>query len=439
LGFDYDTAICGPLDCPFTFTPVVGAGTTMYWAAQNGTATTTSTTSLRVFSWAESSGLAVTSFDVSHSRYIPEQRDGRCPSPDGYNMCGRDDWRIRTGWLSQGILGFMWDAGAGSTPLGNFPYPYVQGLRINASTLTPIDESALWYTGTAYAYPNVAVNARGHLGMTVAYGGGAYYPSAAVGVEDDVSPTNWQLGSAASGTNGPSDNAWGDYLAARPASGNGTSWVATGYTLQGGNTGAYVVPLFIWFGRQRDDPFGPQSVQGLTLISPTLAISGKIASFTGPSAFRGDYSEVIDWGDATVSNGLTVVGSSATAFDITGSHTYQHSGAFAVTITVQDASATSASGSSTITVGPLSSQRGWWSQPARPLTVPPPHGPWYLNGLAPSPVSPTATHSAPGPAWSQLSSSPSGSPLPATTRANVSRALGSLVQQIASGLRAILS
>jgi virginiamycin B lyase len=81
----------------------------------------------------------------------------------------------------------------------------------------------------------------------------------------------------------------------------------------------------------------------------------------------------------------------------------------------------------------------WWSQPAHPLTVPPPHGPWYLNGVVPSPASPTATHSAPGPAWNQLSSSPNGSPLPATTQANVSRALGSLVQQIARGLRAILS
>jgi hypothetical protein len=177
----------------------------------------------------------------------------------------------------------------------------------------------------------------------------------------------------------------------------------------------------------------------LTLVSPTLAISGKLASFTGPSAFRGDYSEVIDWGDATVSNGLTVVGSSATAFDITGSHTYQHSGTFALTITVQDAGGTSASGTGTITVGPLSSQRGWWSQPAGPLTVAPAHGPWYLNGVAPSPASPTATHSAPGPTSNQFSSSPSGSPLPATTQANVSRALGSLVQQIASDLRAILS
>jgi hypothetical protein len=78
----------------------------------------------------------------------------------------------------------------------------------------------------------------------------------------------------------------------------------------------------------------------------------------------------------------------------------------------------------------------WWSQPAHPLTVPAPHRPWYLNGVAPSP---TATHSAPGPTSNQLSASPSGSPLPATTQANVSRALGILVQQIASSLRALFS
>jgi hypothetical protein len=80
----------------------------------------------------------------------------------------------------------------------------------------------------------------------------------------------------------------------------------------------------------------------------------------------------------------------------------------------------------------------WWSQPAHPLTVPPPHNPWYMNGVAPSPASPAATRSAPGPDWTQQSASPSGS-LPAATRANVSRALASLVEQIASRLRAIFS
>jgi hypothetical protein len=71
--------------------------------------------------------------------------------------------------------------------------------------------------------------------------------------------------------------------------------------------------------------------------------------------------------------------------------------------------------------------------------------PAHLAGAAPPLVpervapSPTATHSAPGPTSNQLSASPSGSPLPATTQANVSRALGILVQQIASSLRALFS
>jgi hypothetical protein len=62
-----------------------------------------------------------------------------------------------------------------------------------------------------------------------------------------------------------------------------------------------------------------------------------------------------------------------------------------------------------------------------------------MNGVAPSPVSPASTRSVPGPDWTQQSASPSGSLLPAATRANVSRALASLVEQIASRLRTIFS
>lgn len=434
LGFDSYTALCGVLDCPWGFAPVVGAGTTMYWAAANGTATTISTTSLRVFAWPDSV-LAVMSFNISHSGYIHEVH-GSCASPDGYNMCGHDDSRLRSGSLAQGILGFMWDAGSGSAPMGNFPYPYVQGVRINASTMTLVDEPVIWYTGTAYAYPNVAVNARGHLGLTVAFGGGAYYPSAAVGVEDDLSPTNWQLLAAAFGTNGPSDNVWGDYLAARPASGNGASWIATGYTLQGGNTGTFIVPLFLWFGRQRDDPFAPQVVQGLAIVSPTLSVNGKLASFTGPSGFLGDYSVVVDWGDGALSSGSAVRGSSATAFDVAGSHTYLHPGAFVINITVQDGKGSSASGSSTVTVSAPSSTGGWWSEPAGPRTARAPDGPWYTKGLAPQP-SPAVTHSVPR-SSSTLSGSPGGSPVPGMMQADVSLGMAGLAGWVARLLRALL-
>jgi hypothetical protein len=81
----------------------------------------------------------------------------------------------------------------------------------------------------------------------------------------------------------------------------------------------------------------------------------------------------------------------------------------------------------------------WWTQPAHPLTGLPPHSPWYLNGVAPSPAARGATRSAPRADWTQQSASPSGSLLPAATRANVSRAVASLLEQIASRLRAIFS
>jgi photosystem II stability/assembly factor-like uncharacterized protein len=73
----------------------------------------------------------------------------------------------------------------------------------------------------------------------------------------------------------------------------------------------------------------------------------------------------------------------------------------------------------TILALPLTQPFQWWTQPANPPVVAPTR-PWYPKGAAPS------------------SASPRGSPLPDTRQANVARALTNLVQQIATGLQAIL-
>jgi hypothetical protein len=81
------------------------------------------------------------------------------------------------------------------------------------------------------------------VGVTLFRGGNDKHPSHVVGGYDEAS-SNWVMKVAVEGTNGPSDGTWGDYLCCRSA---GTTWLAAGYTLQGGTTIANVQPDVVEF------------------------------------------------------------------------------------------------------------------------------------------------------------------------------------------------
>lgn len=254
-----------------TFTPVSEAGTTMYLARHS------SATSVRFYTWTDTPGQGPTYIDVAHSAFPGTgQGSHHCVAPDGDDMCAFDDERIKTGWLSGGVAGFMWDAGQGTGGLGTFPYPYVHAVRINVATGTLVDEPIIWSSTTAWGFPGAGVNGRGAIGGSIAFGGGGYYPGSDMFVRDDVSPNAWQLLLVRYGTNGPGRNRWGDFLTARPASGGGDSWIGTSFTQQGpctSTTTSYctsVEPRFVWFGRVRDNPFGPVT----TSLSPNSAFAG---------------------------------------------------------------------------------------------------------------------------------------------------------------------
>ncbi len=254
----------------YTYTPVSGAGTTMYYARH------ASNTILRLFSWPESS-LTATFVDVAHSAY-PGAGGGshHCVSPDSFDMCARDDERLKTGWVAGGMIGFMWDAAQGTGGLGTFAYPYIHAVRINAATNALIDEPIIYSAATAYAFPGVGINERGAIGGSVAFGGGGNYPSSSIFIRDDISPSAWQFLITRTGTNGPARNRWGDYLTARPASGSGNTWVATTFTEQGACTSTTtsfctnVEARFVSFGRQRDNPSAPTT----TSLSPSSVATG---------------------------------------------------------------------------------------------------------------------------------------------------------------------
>ena len=205
-----------------------GAQDTMYFGSHN------STTQIRVFSWPESAGGPVQN-DVDLTPW--SQTGYTAPGPDGRDWLGRTDGRITGAYVAQGVIGFLWTS---AQVTGSRPFPFVKHIRIN-------DPNFAW------AYPTAGINDRGHLGVAAFYGGGTLNPSHAVGVWDDVNAaTGLSFLTTVAGSNGPDANRWGDYLACRRNGASGATWIATGFSEQGGAAAAGIEPRFIHFGRRRD-------------------------------------------------------------------------------------------------------------------------------------------------------------------------------------------
>ena len=243
IGFQYFQ----PCASSCTTTPVNGAGATMYLARHVDTNT------LKIYSWAESSGTIFNrDRDIatwsSPSTYL-------CSSPDGNNACGFADGRISDGWVSGNSLGFLWTAGQGS----GFPYPYVNMARFNISnSYSLLDQPRIWSSGVAWIYGSMAVNDRGHIAGAATIAGPTWYPSAVVYIDDDYNgnpaSTGWENLVARTGTDGPSRNRWGDYLTTRAHEQYGNSWISAVFTLQGGDGNGNARPRLVWHGRERDRP-----------------------------------------------------------------------------------------------------------------------------------------------------------------------------------------
>ncbi len=223
----YSTTKNGSLRCS------LGAKKTMYFTAIN------SDRQIKVFEWPESK-TSVTEYTVSVTRFTTGAYTAICP--DGSNWLARCDDRITACWISGNALGCMWTAGSQS----GRPFPFARAVRINVTTKKLINEPDIWNPGYAYAYPDVCPNDGGRLGITIFRGGGTIFPGHIVGIYDD--PTNtWSLAVTKNGTNGPSDNKWGDYITCRKDGGNGLAWVASGFVLNGGNTRDKIDPIFVKF------------------------------------------------------------------------------------------------------------------------------------------------------------------------------------------------
>jgi len=236
----------------------------MYWGSHNDN------TQIRIYRWAENSN-NIAWDDVNHAAYnVPTACTGSntpncgampcgqmcATSPDGNNFAAFADSRILGAWVAGGVIGFMWNAAQG----GGFSFPHVWVVRFNENDRTLLSqggEGQVFNNSYAFLYPSVQVNDRGHLGGTMAWGGGTNFPNALAWIADDFNNgtiTPLENVTFAAGNSGPGSNRWGDFSTTRINVPYSNTWVGGGYVLVGGTGNANVVPSFVWFGRERDTP-----------------------------------------------------------------------------------------------------------------------------------------------------------------------------------------
>jgi hypothetical protein len=232
--------------------------TTMYFAS------VTTATSLKVLTWDEASAAPVV-HDVTGlagSSFAPFA----CLGPDGLDPCAGADARAQTGWITDSELGIVW-ASAQNGP--SRPWPYTRVVILDPGTLAVTSQPDLFSTTSAWLYPAIAVDERGHLGGTIDNLGGNVYPTIRAILRDDLSPdpavSGWETFPIAASDSG--SGLWGNYNGATPHQKYPSTWLASGHTQSGGNP----VTHNYWFGRARD-------TQSVLTVSPAGTGTGTVTS-----------------------------------------------------------------------------------------------------------------------------------------------------------------
>ena len=236
----------------FTFKPVQGATTTMYWGSDGGG---TPGSSFRLYSWVDGAG-SYSWYDRAVPAFIYYSRDGGqdCGGGPVANWCQYADSRVLGGYVARGIVGFSFNAKQDAA----HPFPYTRVVRFNETTKNYVAATDYWTSAFAIQFMSWAPNGRGNLGATFAFGGGNastyWFPGSAQLILDDHGQTiNYVPGGSNACASGGIYR-WGDYLTIRPAHPGDLAWVATGMrNINGGPCGGGYSEIHNYvFGRERD-------------------------------------------------------------------------------------------------------------------------------------------------------------------------------------------
>lgn len=148
--------------------------------------------------------------------------------PDGRSFTSRSDNRLQGAWDNDVHVGFMWYSNQG----GNYPRPHVRVAWFDRGTFDLAGEHAIWNSELAFAYPSVAPNIHGHLGGSIAAGGGTLRPMTLAWVVDDTNCwSGLDSGPIAIPSTRLSGDLWGDYYQTQCNPQRPTTWLTTGMAM----------------------------------------------------------------------------------------------------------------------------------------------------------------------------------------------------------------
>lgn len=210
-----------------------GAGRTMYFASHN------SAKQVRLFSWVDGqNSVNWWDIDVAASSGVISSN-----APNNVDWLARADRRITGAALGNGSITLMWTAGTKS----NRPHAYCRVVQIGETSKKVTAQPDIWSAARAWAYPAVSTNDTGVVGFTAFYGGEGRHPGHVVGVRENNA--TWSAIYSKLGSNSPNDPKWGDYLSCRRHTPSPATWVASGYTLEGGGARTDILPRLVRFSR----------------------------------------------------------------------------------------------------------------------------------------------------------------------------------------------
>ncbi len=211
--------------------------TTAYFISHNNTS------SLRLFSWKERAATP-TFKDITVASWSAGPYSSI--TPDGRDWLHRADGRHTGATLAGKEIWFAWGSAKGGANLR--PQGFVQIARINATSLTLIENINLWDPNSAIFYAALNTNVNHEVGTSFIIGGGTRFPTHVVGI---LTGTKRQVSTFVS-NRGPADNKWGDYLTVRRYYPNQKLFCATGYTLLSGTGSSDATPNLTIFGRSSE-------------------------------------------------------------------------------------------------------------------------------------------------------------------------------------------
>ncbi len=247
-----------------TITPVKGAKSEMYFATFPEINSTTTTTIpddkkiMRIYQTNQSSIVKVQDIEVHGFKKLYRHGSDCNNATKKDWWCGAIDSRIMTGWLDNNNdkIGFLWHANKIVDNKNNtkFNVPYIDGAIFDLKNkMKEIERPYISSSNYAWAFPDVAFNGNGELGIVAFYGNKTTPVNLAFGVYSNAS-ANWKMMSLLNSTyilkepafdpkfnkcfmesqrGDPTLNQWGDYITINKYYGDNSVWEIAGYIIYG--------------------------------------------------------------------------------------------------------------------------------------------------------------------------------------------------------------